>query len=377
MMAARLRPGLRAGLVADGWLLLAACLLAPAGLLSLRAIALAGAAHPVTPDVGRQAAYIVMGLVAMAVTARLDYHWWRTLAPQLLGVALVLLVLVLALGSQQYGARRWIGAGGYTIQPSEFAKIAMIIAGAHFAAGRPPTARAAGASLAMVGVAVALILAQPDLGTAIQLIVVWAAMATTWGVSGRFTGALIVLAASAFPLAFAVAVPAYQRERIAVFLDPGRDPFGSGFTLRQVEVALSGGGMTGRGFAGSASAMDGLAPRASDFAFAQFGEFGGVVGALILLALFALIAWRGYLVAARAPDAFGRLLASGLTTLIVAQAAIHIAVNLRLFPATGIPLPFISTGGSALVTMFAAVGIIESIAAQALSTQRDPWRALR
>ncbi|MSQ30794.1 MAG: hypothetical protein EXR64_02040 [Dehalococcoidia bacterium] len=373
MIAARLRTGL----VADGWLLLAACVLAPAGLLSLRAIALADAQHPVTPDVARHAAYILVGVVAMTAAARLDYHWLRALAPQLFGVALVLLVLVLALGSHEYGARRWIGLGGFTIQPSEFAKIATIAACARFAAERPPAARAAAVSLAMVGVATALILVEPDLGTATLLVVVWAAIATTWGVSWRFIGALVALGASMFPLALAVAVPAYQRERIAVFLDPGRDPFGSGFTLRQVEVALSGGGVTGRGFGGSASAFDGLGPRASDFAFAQVGEFGGAAAAMVLLVLFALVAWRGYLAAARAPDAFGRLLASGLTTMIVAQAAIHIAVNLRLFPATGIPLPFISTGGSALVVTFLAVGILQSVAAQAPAMQRDPWRAGR
>jgi len=223
----------------------------------------------------------------------------------------------------------------------------------------------------------ALILLEPDLGTALLIIGVWGAMAVTWGVSWRFLAAPVVLGASMFPLALAVIVPDYQRERLAVFLDPGRDPFGSGFTLRQVEVAFGGSGVTGRGFNGAPSALDGLAPRTADFAFAQVGEFGGAIGTLLVIALFALIAWRGYRVASTAPDAFGRLLATGLTTAIVLQAAIHIAVNLRLFPATGIPLPFVSTGGSALVVAFAAVGILEGIAAQALPAARDPWRALR
>ena len=373
MIAARLR----SLVVADGWLLIAACALAPAGLLSLRAIALEDTHHPVDPDVARQLLYVAAGLVVMAVAARLDYHWLQTLAVPIFATALVLLVVVLALGSHQYGARRWLGAGSVTIQPSEFAKIAVVIAGAHFAARREATGRAAALSLAMFALTMGLILVEPDLGTAILLIAVWVAMAMIWGVSWRYIAAPIVFGASMFPLALAVAVPAYQRERLAVFLDPGRDPFGSGFTLRQVEVALSGGGLAGRGFNGGASALDGLATRASDFAFAQFGEFGGAIGTLAVIALFGLIAWRGYRVASAAPDAFGRLLAGGLTTLIVMQATIHMAVNLRLFPATGIPLPFISTGGSALVATFAAIGIIESVAAQALPASRDPWRRSR
>ena len=173
-----------------------------------------------------------------------------------------------------------------------------------------------------------------------------------------------------------MAVPAYQRERLAVFLDPERDPLGSGFTLRQVEVAYATGGTTGRGFGGAPSALDGVATRASDFAFAQLGEFAGVAGTLAVIALFGLIAWRGYSIAANAPDRFGRLLAAGLTTSIVLQAAMHMAVNLRLFPATGIPLPFVSTGGSALLATFAAIGMLQAVASQRRTGMHDRWRTL-
>ena len=364
----------RAALVPDVWLLLSVCLLAPAGLAITRAVSLEDAGRSVNSDVIRQAAYLLIGLIAMVAAPRLDYRLLRTLAPQLFAVAMLALVIVLALGSQQYGARRWIGVGDITIQPSEFAKLAVVIAGATFAADREPTGRTTFASLALFAATMALIIVEPDLGTALVLAVTWVAMATTWGVSWRFVGTLALLGLSLFPLALAVAIPAYQRERLAVFLDPGRDPLGSGFTLRQVEVALGTGGGTGRGFAGAPSALDGVATRASDFAFAQLGEFAGAAGTLAVIALFAVIAWRGYRVAARAPDRFGRLLATGLTTMIVLQAAMHIAVNLRLFPATGIPLPFISTGGSALLAMFTAVGMLEGIAAQRLPGPRDAWR---
>jgi cell division protein FtsW (lipid II flippase) len=153
---------------------------------------------------------------------------------------------------------------------------------------------------------------------------------------------------------------------------------GSGFALRQVEVALGSGGITGSGLlAGGASALDGVATRTSDFAFAQAGEAFGLAGTALIIALFALIAWRGIRAAMLAPDEFGRMLAIGLTCTITSQALMHIAVNLRLFPATGIALPFISQGGSALVAVFAAVGILESIAARRPATAREQWTGTR
>lgn len=365
----------RVALVPDRWLLLAACLLAPAGLLITRAVSLEDTPRGLDGDVLRQAAYLAASLAAMTAVSRLDYRLLRTLAPQIFALALLALLVVLVLGSHQYGARRWIGVGGFTVQPSEFAKLAVVIAGAAFAADREPGGRTAFASLALFGATIALVVVEPDLGTGIVLGLAWVAIATTWGVSWRFVGTLAVLGLSLFPLTLAVAVPDYQRERLAVFLDPGRDPLGSGFTLRQVEVAFGTGGLTGRGFGGASSALEGVATRTSDFAFAQLGEFAGAAGTIAVIALFAVIAWRGYGVAARAPDRFGRLLATGLTTVIVLQAAMHIAVNLRLFPATGIPLPFISAGGSALLVTFVAVGVLESIAAHRLPGPRESGRA--
>ena len=354
----------RATIVPDPWLLASACLLAIGGLLIGHAIAMEETQRAVSAELVRQAVYLGIALLVLGVASRTDYRVLRTLTPQLLAIAIAGLVLVLLLGTHQYGARRWIGIGTFgTLQPSEFAKVIVVIAAAAFAADRAATGRAATVLLALFAFVAALIVVEPDLGTAIVLGLTWFAIAAAWGVAWRYLAGLAVLGLSLFPLALAVVITGYQRERIAVFLDPGRDPLGSGFTLRQVEVAFSAGGVTGRGFNGASSALSGVAPRSSDFAFAQLGEFGGVLVTVAVIALFALIAWRGYRAAVHAPDEFGRVLAAGLTTLIVLQAFIHIAVNLRLFPATGIPLPFVSTGGSALVAAFAAIGIIESIAA--------------
>jgi len=362
----------RASLVPDVLLLVAACLLAVGGLLIARALAMEELHRSLSADVVRHSLYVLAGLVALAVASRTDYRLLRTFAPHLFVAAFIALLLVFVLGSHEYGARRWIRLGaGLSVQPSEFAKIAVTVAGAAFAAARRPDGRGATVLLGLFGVIAVTIVLEPDLGTAIVFGLAWLAMATAWGVSWRYLGGLVLLGLSMFPLAFAVAIPAYQRERLAVFLDPTRDPLGSGFTLRQVEVAFSAGGVTGRGFDGGPSALTGVAPRSSDFAFAQLGEFGGALVTVAVIALFAVIAWRGYRAAAGAPDAFGRLLAVGLTSMIVLQASMHIAVNTRLFPATGIPLPFISSGGSALVAVFAAVGIIESIAAHRTPIRRD------
>jgi cell division protein FtsW (lipid II flippase) len=361
----------RSAIVPDVVLLLAACLLASGGLLIARALGMEEH-RAISPEFIRQAVYIGIGLAAMAVASRTDYRLLRTLAPQLVVAGAIGLVFVLILGSHEYGARRWISiGGGITVQPSEFAKIVVAVGGAAFAAERAPTGRGATILLGLFAFMAALIILEPDLGTAIVFGLTWFAVALAWGVSSKYLGGLALLGLSLFPLALAVAIPDYQRERLAVFLDPARDPLGSGFTLRQVEVAFSAGGVTGRGFNGAASALAGVAPRSSDFAFAQLGEFGGALITVAVIALFAIVAWRGYRAAMGAPDEFGRLLAVGLTTVIVLQACVHVAVNMRLFPATGIPLPFVSTGGSALVAVFTAIGILESIAAHRTPRQHD------
>ncbi|RJQ09018.1 MAG: rod shape-determining protein RodA [Dehalococcoidia bacterium] len=342
------------------------------GLTMIQGVTAHTATAGVTEAAQRQAVYLCAGLLAFAGLRRMDYRLLQRWALWVYLVATGALVLVLALGTATHGARRWIDIGPVTIQPSEFAKVATVVTLATFAARREPSRRTVAVTLALVGPAAVLMLAEPDLGSTLTLAAIWAVLVAVWGISWRTLGGMAILALAVLPMLF-VAVPEYQRERIAVFVDPTRDPLGSGFTSRQVEVALGGGGLTGRGFSGP-SALEGLAPRTADFAFAQLAEQAGLIGSLAVLALFMVIAWRGIRVAGAASDVFGRLLAAGLTATIVGQAALHIAVNLRLFPATGIPLPFISQGGSALVTVFAALGVIESVAAHRPVIDRTPWR---
>jgi rod shape determining protein RodA len=278
----------------------------------------------------------------------------------------VLLLAVLAIGLATHGSRRWLELGPLSFQPSELAKLGLVVALAALFADRAPRGLVLVLSAGLAGLLLLLVLVEPDTGTSLVIGLTWLAVAFAAGCSWRGLGGLLAVGGGVVPLAFALAVPAYQRERLAVFLDPARDPLGSGFNLRQAEIAIGSGGVTGNGvldaWGGTESALAHVAARASDFVFAQLGEDLGLVGTLAVLGLFALVAWRGYEVARTASDQFGRLLAAGLTSLLVTQAALHIAVNLRLFPATGITLPFVSAGGTSLLVACVAVGLIESVA---------------
>tara|TARA_Y100000590_G_scaffold283449_1_gene318864 strand:- start:1019 stop:1672 length:654 start_codon:yes stop_codon:yes gene_type:complete len=192
----------------------------------------------------------------------------------------------------------------------------------------------------------------------------WRGLLTTFAVMLAF-----------LPIIFAVLVPAYQRERLAVFLDPERDPLGSGFTLRQVELAMSSGGIFGHGLEKTESVLQTLSTRESDFIYAAIAEQFGLIAALIVLLLISTIFWRGISIAQKSKDIHGKLLATSLTGLLVVPAIMHIAVNLRLFPATGIPLTFVSSGGTSLLASAICIGLLCSIATsqQEISSEDDQY----
>jgi rod shape determining protein RodA len=364
----------------DRWLLASVFLLAPFGVLMVQSATGSSIAAPgaITPQALRQLAIVVVGITAMLLIARIDYRMLRRLAVPIYVGTLGLLAIVLLLGVTEFGATRWIGVGGATVQPSEFAKLALILTTAAYLADRPADTRPLFTALALLAVPLALIVVEPDTGTALVLGGAWVGIVVAWGAPWRVLGTMLAIAAALAPLVFAVAVPGYQRERIAVFLDPGRDPLGSGFNLQQAESALRAGGLTGRGFFGGAdSALTFVSARSSDFMLAHVGEALGLLGAAALVSIFALLIWRGLSTAGSAPDSFGRLLAAGLTVAIFTQASIHIAANLRALPATGIPLPFVSQGGSSLLVMCIAAGLLQSIASHRTPDARDRWSARR
>ena len=362
----------------DALLWAATLVLVPFGVLMVHSASLGEPPYPrITPAALRQVEFAAVGAALMLAVARLDYRALRRFAFVGYLAGLVALIAVLVAGIEEHGARRWLGAGTFTIQPAEFAKPLFVLALAAYMGGRGPRPAALAVTVAAALVPAALVVTQPDLGTALVFGGCWLAMVVAWGVRWRVFAGLLAAGAAVGPLLFALGVSDYQRERLAVFVDPSRDPLGSGFNLRQAEVAIGSGGLTGNGLFGDRSELDVVAARSSDFMFALIGEELGLLGGALLLALLALVVWRGFAAARRAPDAFGRLLAVGLTSVVLVQAFVNVAVNLRLFPATGIPLPFISQGGSSLVTMLVIVGLLQSVTSRRPVSGRSPWRTER
>jgi len=267
----------------------------------------------------------------------------------------------MSIGSNEFGAQRWIIVGSYSIQPSELSKIAIFFSISTLAAINIPNARNFIYCSFLVFCPTALILIQPDLGTVIVVITTWLLFMFVWPIPWRGLLTTFAVMLAFLPIIFAILIPAYQRERLAVFLDPERDPLGSGFTLRQVELAMSSGGVFGHGLEKIESVLQNISTRESDFVYAAIAEQFGLIAALTVILLISIIFWRGISIAQNSRDIHGKLLATSLTGLLVVPAIMHIAVNLRLFPATGIPLTFISSGGTALMASAICIGLLCSI----------------
>ena len=346
---------LAAGLVAYGALLIYSA--------SLNAYpnGISGLDHPVV----KQAAFALVGLGVTLAVAWLDYRLFGQMAPALYALALLLLVAVLFLGDSAYGSRRWLTFGGTQIQASEVAKLLMLVALARYLADRQmemTRVRTFLLSLAMAVVPAALVMAEPDMGTAIIFGAIWLGMVLTAG--GRLQHVLVLggFLLAAIPFAILAVMGDYQRDRIAVFLNPNADPLGGGFNILQAEISVGSGGLLGKGLTqGSQTQFDFLQTPTTDYIFSVLGEELGLVGALVLFLLFAALLFRGIRAASLARDQFGRLLATGIVIMILFQVFINVAVNIRLLPVTGIPLPFISQGGSSLIMLFAALGLLEGV----------------
>jgi cell division protein FtsW len=311
----------------------------------------------------RQAVYALIGLVLMLVAARFDYHRLRYLAPPLLLVALGLCAAVLVLGPEINGARRWFLLGPASFQPSELAKLALcLFAAVYLARRRAP--QTLGELVKPLGfttaIFCALILLEPDLGTTISLCGMMLAVLLVAGVPIRLLVAASLLAAAMGMLA--IWVEPYRRARVFSFLDPWSDAQGAGFQIVQAMIGIGSGGFTGAGLGEGVGKISYLPEAHTDMIFAVIGEELGLVGSLLVIGAFALFAVTGFRIALNCRDRFGKLLAAGVTALICGQAAINLAAVLGIAPLTGIPLPFVSYGGSSLVVLLAGVGILLNIA---------------
>ena len=311
----------------------------------------------------RQVIYAVFGVALMALGGRFDYRRLRPLAGSIVLVSLVLLASVLAIGQSVNGARRWIGFGPATFQPSELAKLALAIwAAAWLSKRRPPQtlgelARPLGV---LAGVYVVLVLAEPDLGTAITIVVMLAGLLLVAGTPLRvlLTGMTLSAAVGGAAIWF----EPYRRDRVFAFLDPWSDPQHTGFQTVQGLISLGSGGIFGRGLGQGIEKIHYLPEAHTDMIFAVIGEELGLVGVVAVIAAFALFAYAGFRIALRCREPFGKRLAVGITVLVCGQASINLAAVMGLAPLTGIPLPFVSYGGTSLLVTLASVGMLLNIA---------------
>jgi cell division protein FtsW len=316
----------------------------------------------------REVLWMLLGVAALAFACRFDYRRWRRFSVPLLVVTLALLVVVLVpgLGVHVMGSSRWVGFGQFRLQPSELMKLALVVFGADLLARRAEQGGShrtmAGPMLLVAGGAGLLVLLQPDLGTALVLGCVTVALLFGSGVPLRpVLKVLLVLVGLALLVAI---VSPYRRARILSFVDPGAHSSSSGYQVVQSLIGLGSGHLYGLGL-GSGRQKWGYLPNAhTDFIFSVIGEELGLVGALLVLVLLAAVVWLGLRAAVRAPDRFGGLLGLAIVIWVSAETVINVGAVIGVLPVTGIPLPFISFGGSSLVITMLAAGILVNIARQ-------------
>ena len=362
----------------DRWLFgvtLALCLFGAVMILSASAVTAEQQYGHSYIFLARQAAWLLLGLAGMFVLMRTDYRKLREPAVIYPVVCVVLLMLVGTFFlDKSHATHRWIKFGPVNIQPSELAKLAVILYLAWFLdLKRRGKSRmefckedfmqtilpAAGPIL----ICVALVLLQPDLGTAIEIVLVATAVLYVAGLSWKW---IAVGAGAAMPVLYLLITHvAYRQARLMAFLHPDSDPQGAGFQLLQSLIAVGSGGFTGVGLMESKQKLFYLPEAHTDFIYAVICEELGFIGAMVIIALFVVYGWRGTRAAFSAPDGFGRLLALGITAMVMSQALINFAVVLGMVPTKGIPLPFISYGGSSLLVMLLATGVLLNISQQA------------
>ena len=368
MTAFRGQRGLREWDRFDGLLAFASLALVAYGLVLIYSGSLRsydGPAASLSNPVAKQALFAAIAIGAMVAVSRLDYHHFLHYAWWLYGASIVALLLLIPIGQTEFGSTRWFELGAIQVQPSEFAKVATVLALARFLSdngGDARDLRIFGMSLAVVAPVGLLIFSQPDLGTSVIFAAIWLGMIVVAGVDRSH---LLILGAAfiaVLPFVWTFTVADYQIERISILINAEEDPLDAGYNPIQSQIAVGSGQFLGKGLTnGEQTQFDFLKVKTRDFIFSVLGEELGFVGAMGLFALFILLLTRGIRAAQIAGDIPGQLLASGIVIMILMQAFINIAVNLSIFPVTGLPLPFVSQGGSSLLTLFVALGLVQSI----------------
>jgi len=317
-----------------------------------------------TEHIERQLIRLALAFTVMIVVAQIPPAQLRRWSPRLFGISLLLLVAVLVVGHVGKGAQRWLNLGFFRFQPAELAKLAVPMMVAWFLAEKalPPTWRRLAIAGIMILTPVLMIARQPDLGTALLVSSAGIFVLFLAGLSWRFMGGMIV---TAVPIGWALwewGMREYQRGRVLTFLDPERDPLGSGYHIIQSKIAIGSGGLYGKGWLnGTQSHLEFLPERTTDFIFSVLAEELGLTGVILLLALYLFVILRGLYIATQAQDTFNRLLAGALTLVFFVYLFVNTGMVSGLLPVVGVPLPLVSYGGTSLVTIMAGFGILMSI----------------
>lgn len=315
--------------------------------------------------VARQAVYAAGGLLAMALLTNLDYRYLKSFAVVIYLGTVLLLASLLVIGVNIGGSVRWIQFGPISFQPSEVAKLGVIIALAAFISERHEDMDRLTnflLTIAIVAVPMALVYEQPDLGTTVVFMSIWFGMIAMSATRTLYIIGTVLAAIPFSYFAWHFMLHGYQKDRLLVSYDPNRDYFGQGFNIIQAQVTIGSAGWFGHGLTGgSQSEFQLLRVRTTDFIFAHAMSMFGFVGGLALFLAFALLIWRMSRVVSVARDTFGQQLAVGILSMVFFQTFVNIGMNLGMMPVTGIPLPFISLGGTSLFTLLAAIGILQSV----------------
>jgi rod shape determining protein RodA len=344
----------------DVWLLLIVLALLAIGLLMIGS----ATQNSIDPDLAnaarRQGLYALIGVIVLILTAAIDYRIWYNARHVLYASALLFLVITLIFGSGQIGGvGRWLDLAIFPVQPSELAKVLLILALAGFLANRTDsirTLRTTGLSLIYVAAPAALVFLQPNLSTALVYVFIWLAMVIAAGVRGRNLAAIGVAGLLTLPAVW-LAMAQYQRDRILSIFNPELD-----YNRTQALISIGSGGWLGQGYgSGSQNQLHFLKVRHTDFIFSVTAEELGFVGAVLIVVLLGLLIFRLVRIADRSRDGYGEFVVIGIAAMVFFQAAINIAMNLNIGLVAGLPLPFVSYGGSSLITMLLAIGLAESV----------------
>ncbi len=348
----------------DKALLIAMLLIIAVGIITIQSATQARGLPFNESYVLRQLNSLAVGAILLLVIINMTYQKFIDMSYVLYLINIILLLFVLVMGHARLGAQRWFSIGGFAFQPSEFIKLSLILTLASYAGSKKDTMYRLGSLIIpvlLLAVPFILVLLQPDLGTALLLCPIFFAMLIVSGVRMKYVGIMASLGLAALPF-FWHFLREYQRQRLLVFINPNIDPLGAGYTIIQSKIAVGSGGLFGKGWlSGTQNQLNFLPERHTDFIFSVIGEEWGFLGGILLLLLFVFIIKKAFNIALYTNDMHGKLIAIGVGIMLSFQVIINVSMTIGVMPVVGVPLPFVSYGGSSLITNIMAVGLLLNV----------------